>query len=116
MFEGDAGAIHPALTPKADDIVIVKHRISAFAGTDLDMILRANEINTLVLFGIATSGGVLSTLTDAADLDYRLFVIKDCCADLDAGLHGALVDKFFPSRGDVMAADEFLARLAPLSS
>jgi len=116
LFEGDAGAIHPGLTPQADDIVIVKHRISAFAGTDLDMILRANEIDTLVLFGIATSGVVLSTLTDASDLDYRLIVIKDCCADLDAGLSGALVEKFFPSRGEVITADEFLARLAPSSS
>jgi nicotinamidase-related amidase len=83
LFQGPAGAIHPAVAPEADDIVITKHRVSAFAGTDLEMILRANDIETLVLFGIATSGVVLSTLREAADADYRLVVVKDCCADLD---------------------------------
>ena len=87
LFQGPSGAIHAVVAPQADDIVITKHRVSAFAGTDLDMILRANDIETLVLFGIATSGVVLSTLLQAADADYRLVVIKDCCADLDLELH-----------------------------
>src|SRR5690242_18446707 len=47
IFEGPMGAIHSAVAPEADDIVVTKHRISAFAGTDLDMILRANNIDTL---------------------------------------------------------------------
>lgn len=56
LFQGALGAIHPALTPQEDDIVITKHRVDAFNGTDLEMILRANDIDTLILFGIATSG------------------------------------------------------------
>jgi len=114
FFEGDSGAIHPALGPVADDIVIVKHRISAFAGTDLEMILRANEIDTLVLFGIATSGVVLSTLCDAADMDYRLVVVKDCCADKDPTLHSTLIEKFFPLRGTVIQAAECVALMPGL--
>ena len=47
--------------------MVTKHRISAFPGSDLQMILRSKEIDTLVLFGIATSGVVLSTLLE--DLD-----------------------------------------------
>jgi nicotinamidase-related amidase len=43
------------------------------------MLLRANEIETIILFGIATSGVVLSTLLQASDADYRLVVIADCC-------------------------------------
>lgn len=109
LFEGDLGAIHPSLGPTGDDIVVVKHRVSAFAGTDLDMILRANEIDTLILFGIATSGVVLSTLIDAVDKDYRIFVIKDCCVDSDAELHSALLNRFFPLRAKVISAGEFLA-------
>ena len=109
LFEGDLGAIHPMLGPAGDDIVVVKHRVSAFAGTDLEMILRANEIDTLVLFGIATSGVVLSTLVDAVDTDYRLFVVNDCCLDSDAELHAALLERFFPLRGKVISAGEFLA-------
>jgi nicotinamidase-related amidase len=77
------------------------------------MILRANDIETLVLFGIATSGVVLSTLLQAADADYRLVVIKDCCADLDPDLHNCLLDKLFPKQAHVLAATEFLDSLTP---
>jgi nicotinamidase-related amidase len=106
LFEGTAGAIHPDVAPEADDIVVTKHRISAFAGTDLDMILRANDIDTLVLFGIATSGVVLSTLLHAADADFRLAVIRDCCADLDPELHTSLLDRLIPRVATVLAAAE----------
>jgi len=107
MFEGGGSDIHASVAPREGDIVVTKHRVSAFHGTDLDMILRANEIESLVLFGIATSGVVLSTLVDAADRDYRLTVIKDCCADMDEGLHSCLIDKYFTKRGDVITAEEF---------
>lgn len=79
-----------------------------FAGTDLDMILRSNDIDTLVMFGIATSGVVLSTSLHAVDADYRTAVITDCCTDLNLELHTCLVEKFFPSRGSVLTADHFL--------
>jgi nicotinamidase-related amidase len=108
FFEGASGAIHPTVAPQGDDIVITKHRVSAFAGTDLDMILRANDIDTLVMFGIATSGVVLSTLVQAADMDYRLVVIQDCCVDQDPDLHSCLLDKYFPRRASVVTASEFL--------
>src|ERR1700683_2292466 len=109
LFEGDLAAIHPGLAPQKDDIVITKHRVSAFRGTDLELILRAKEIDTLVLFGIATSGVVLSTLVEAADLDYRLAVISDCCGDLDPEVHACLVDKVFPRRATILTAAELIA-------
>jgi nicotinamidase-related amidase len=112
LFQGALGAIHPALTPQDDDIVITKHRVDAFHGTDLEMILRANDIDTLILFGIATSGVVLSTLLHAADADYRVVVIQDCCADLDPELHACLVEKVFPRQGSVVTAAEYLEALA----
>jgi nicotinamidase-related amidase len=111
LFQGAAGAIHPALGPEPDDIVITKHRVSAFTGTDLEMLLRANEIETLVMFGIATSGVVLSTLLHAFDSDYRTIVITDCCADRDMELHSILINQLLPKRGDVMTADEFVKAL-----
>src|SRR6202161_1540286 len=58
VFQGEGGKIHPAVAPAGEDIVITKPRISAFTGTDIDMILRAKEIDTLGMFGIATSGVV----------------------------------------------------------
>ena len=111
LFEGEAGAVHPLLGPKEGDIEIVKHRVSAFTGTDLDMILRAQSVDTVVLFGIATSGVVLSTMLDAGDADYRGIVIRDCCADREPDLHMALLEKLFPRRSTVMTAAEFLALL-----
>jgi nicotinamidase-related amidase len=113
LFQGPTGAIHPALGPEPDDIVVTKHRVSAFAGTDLEMILRAKAVETLVLFGIATSGVVLSTLLDASDADYKLVMITDCCADLDAELHRLLLGRLFPQRGEIMTADEFVRALQP---
>lgn len=107
-FVGSAGAIHPEVAPATDEIVITKHRVSAFFGTDLDMILRANEIDTLILLGIATGGVVLSTLLDASDADYKLLVVEDCCMDRDPELHACLVEKLFPKGATVVAAQDLL--------
>jgi nicotinamidase-related amidase len=110
---GDANAeIHPALTPKPSEVVITKHRVGAFAGTDLDMILRANGIEMLLLTGIATSGVVLSTLRHAADADYHLLVVRDCCSDKDEEVHRVLVEKIFPRQAMVVSADEIAGALA----
>ena len=81
LFQEPLGTIPSIIAPKEGEITIIKHRISAFTGTELAMILHAKEIDTLVLYGIATSGDVLSTLLEASDADFRLVVIKDCCAD-----------------------------------
>jgi nicotinamidase-related amidase len=111
-FITEAGTqVHPAVAPQPGDIVVTKHRVGAFPGTDLDMILRANDIETIVMFGIATSGVVLSTLRYASDADYRLVVLKDCCSDRDAEVHRVLVEKVFPRQARVITAAEFLAGL-----
>lgn len=108
LFQEPLGSIHPGLAPAENEIVITKHRVSAFTGTDLAMILRANHLDTLILFGISTSGVVLSTLLEASDADLRLAVLRDCCADLDADLHDALLARLFPSRATVLSAADFL--------
>lgn len=107
LFEGAAGAIHPALGPETGDVVVTNHRVSSFAGSDLEMILRAMDTESIIMFGIATSGVVLSTLVEACDADYRVVVIGDCCVDLDEELHSVLLSKLFPQRGDVLTATEF---------
>ena len=86
--------------------------MSAFAGTDLDMILRANGIETLVLAGIATSGVVLSTVRHAADADYRLVVVGDCCADRDPEVHRVLVEKVFARQTTVTTAEAVVGALS----
>jgi nicotinamidase-related amidase len=113
MFaSGSAGTgIHSAVAPGPGDVVVTKHRVGAFFGTDLDMILRANGIDALVLTGIATSGVVLSTLCHAADADYRINVVSDCCADRDAEVHRVLTEKIFPRQARVVTCEEMLAAL-----
>jgi len=113
VFQGPAGAIHPEVAPVNDEIVVTKHRVNAFHGTDLAMILRAKEIDTLILFGIATSGVVLSTLLEASDADYRVLVVKDCCIDTDLHLHACLIEKLFPRRATMLSADELRDALKP---
>jgi nicotinamidase-related amidase len=109
FFQGESGAIHPGLAPAMSDLVVAKSRVSAFAGMDLDLLLRANDVDTLVLVVIATSGAVLSTCLHAFDTDYRLVAVKDCCADTDAELHAALIERLFPEIAAVVTADEFAA-------
>ena len=110
--EGDPEAeIHPEVAPQAGDLVVTKRRISAFAGSDLELILRARRLDTLVLCGIATSGVVLSTVRQAADADYRLVVLADACADRDEEVHRCLIEKVFPRQAEVVPIREFVAAL-----
>ena len=106
-----ATQVHVALAPLDTEPVIVKRRVSAFSGSDLDMLLRGASADALVLAGIATSGVVLSTLRQAADLDYRLTVLADACADLDPEVHRVLTEKIFPRQALVTTTDEWIAAL-----
>ena len=106
-----ATQVHAELAPKGDEPVIVKRRVSAFTGSDLDVLLRGAGADHLVLAGIATSGVVLSTLRQAADLDYRLTVLADACADGDPEVHRVLLEKVFPRQAVVTTTDEWAATL-----
>lgn len=105
----EATQIHPRLTPLAGDVLVTKRRVSAFAGSDLEVVLRSLEVDHLVLTGIATSGVVLSTTRHVADLDYRLTILADACADADPEVHRVLIDKVFPRQAMVWTADEWIA-------
>ncbi|WP_127505698.1 cysteine hydrolase family protein [Actinoplanes solisilvae] len=102
-----ANPIHAAVAPRDGDIVVTKRRVSAFAGSDLDLVLRAGGIDHLILTGIATSGVVLSILREAADRDFRLTVLADGCLDNDPEVHRVLTGKVFPAQADVITVAEF---------
>jgi nicotinamidase-related amidase len=111
--EGDPGAaIHPGVAPEPGEVIVTKRRVSAFAGSDLDVVLRSAGIDHLILAGIATSGVVLSTVRQAADLDYRLTVLADGCLDADAEVHRVLLGKVFPRQADVVDIAGWSAELA----
>jgi nicotinamidase-related amidase len=99
--------IDDTVTPELGEIIITKRRISAFSGSDLEIVLRAQGIQHIILTGVATSGVVLSTLREAADKDYRITVLSDCCTDRDTEVHRVLVDKIFPFQASVLTLDEW---------
>jgi nicotinamidase-related amidase len=111
FIEGRSSEIHVAIAPQRGDIVVTKRRVSAFSGSDLDVLLRAGGIEALVLAGIATSGVVLSTLRQAADLDMALAVLADGCADADEEVHRVLLEKVFPAQAQVLTVGEWVAAL-----
>lgn len=108
MFKADneSTAIHPEVAPAENEAVIVKRRVGAFSFTELEMILRAQGIETLILTGVTTSGVVLSTVGQAFDLDYRLVVAGDCCADPDHDTNLFLLDKILPQHAIVTRSTE----------
>ncbi|MDX6683525.1 MAG: hypothetical protein QOG94_3564 [Solirubrobacteraceae bacterium] len=111
FIEGRTSEIHPAVAPRPGDIVITKRRVSAFASTDLDAVLRVNGIDSLVLSGMSTSGVVLSTMRAAADLDFDLTVLSDGCADNDTECHRVLMERIFPRQASVVTVEQWIAAL-----
>ena len=91
-----ATQIWDGVRPAPEEVVVVKRRVSAFTGSGLEVVLRSQAIDHLILTGIATSGVVLSTLREAADQDYRLTVLSDACLDVDPEVHRVLTEKIFP--------------------
>jgi nicotinamidase-related amidase len=116
LGEGTPGAaIHPRVAPQPTEVIVTKRRVGAFAMTELETVLRARQVTTLVLLGIATSGVVLLTVRWAADADYELLVLEDCCADADEEVHRVLMHKVFPRQATVVQAQAFLQALAPVA-
>jgi nicotinamidase-related amidase len=94
--------ITPELEVRPDDLVVRKTRYGAFSTTGLHAVLGDAAIDTLIVGGISTAGVVLSTVRDAADQDYRLFVLADATADTDPEVHRVLVDKVLPRQADMI--------------
>ncbi|MEI9936578.1 MAG: isochorismatase family cysteine hydrolase [Pseudomonadota bacterium] len=109
FHEGTAGS-EIDLPVQDEDVVVLKRRASAFAGTDLELVLRAHAIDTIAVAGVATSAMVAATCYDAADRGYRVTVLRDGCADSDPTMQDFFMDKVFPSRAhEVVSCAEWLA-------
>lgn len=99
--------VHPDLAPQDGEVSVMKRRVSAFTGSDLEVVLRAFGIQHIVLTGISTSGVVLSTTREAADKDYRITILSDGCADGEEEVHRVLTTKVFPRQADVLTIEEW---------
>lgn len=90
-----------------DDFIIEKFRPSAFYGTSLNMLFRANDIGTVLVCGTATEGCVDSTVRDAANYDYLPVVIDDCVTSSKSDLHEASL-KVMAHRYNAISSDDLI--------
>jgi len=101
-----------ALAPRAADLIVPKHRWSAFHGTYLDLALRARKADTVILVGASTDVGIASTAFAARDLDYNLVIVEDACTSPEKDSHEQLMRRVFPRMGRVRSARQVVAMLA----
>jgi nicotinamidase-related amidase len=99
------------MAPRAGDLLVTKHTWGAFHETGLDERLRKRGVTTLALAGIATNFGVESTARWADELGYRLLLVEDAMAGLEADAHAFAITRIFPSLGTVCSTDEVLGAL-----
>jgi nicotinamidase-related amidase len=102
----------PELEPQPTDILITKHRVGAFIGTQLDEILRERGVTQIFLAGVSTSIGVESTARAAYDHGYNVVLVVDAMTDRDASSHRHSVEKIFPRIGESTTTAEVIARLS----
>ena len=97
------------LKPEEGELVVMKHRYSAFKGTDMDMLLRAHNIRTIVPTGVSTNVCVESTFRDAFEHTYYICLPEDGCASWDMELHAATLKTANARFGLLTRVDDILA-------
>jgi nicotinamidase-related amidase len=110
--EAPETAVHDDVAPQPGDIIVRKTRVGAFSTTDLDQQLKDNGITTIILAGVSTGGVVLSTVRDAADRDYQIYVLSDASADPDPQVHEILTKKILPTQAHLITVADLDGLLA----
>lgn len=105
---GSWGARFYAVAPEPNEVVITKHRYSAFIDTNLDLILRSMGIRTLILTGVATNACVESTARDGFMKDYYIVFLRDCTATSTLEDHEATLRNINTYFGVVATSDELV--------
>ena len=107
--DGSAGQmIIPELPVRDGDVIVKKYRSSGFWGTNLDMLLRSNAVQSVVVTGCTTEGCVESTARDAMFNDYYVVVPEDCVASDDPVQHDASL-LLMRHRFDITTSEQILA-------
>lgn len=115
QLEGTPGAeIVPELAPLPGEHVVQKRRPSAFFGSDLDIFLRGNRVDTLIVAGSSMSGCVRATAVDAFSRDYRTMVVRECVVDRTLEVLERNLFDIDAKYVDAVSLDETLAYLARL--
>jgi nicotinamidase-related amidase len=110
-FPPDFAELVPELEQQPSDLLVTKHRVGAFLGTNLDALLRERGVSQVFLTGIATSAGVESTARSAHDLGYNVVFVVDAMMDRHADVHQHSVEKVFPRFGETETTENVLKAL-----
>jgi nicotinamidase-related amidase len=95
------------------DLLITKRHWGAFAGTELEQVLKERGIDTVVIGGISTNAGVESTVRQGTGLGFAFVIVADACASsLGAEAHRFAFETIFPRLARVRNSDEVIASLA----
>jgi len=107
--EGSWGAqFFDGIVPRSDERVVIKHRYSGFIDTDLNTILKAKGVESLLMTGVATNVCVESTARDGFMLDYYVTMVSDCMATADAVLHEGTLENTRRHFGVVASSREII--------
>lgn len=109
---GTWGGEFYGVAPEPGEIVVTKHRYSAFVGTNLDIVLRSLGIRSLMFTGVATEVCVETSLRDGLSAEYYVSLVSDCAASYSAEAHDASVSGVARSFGTVITGDELATRWA----
>jgi ureidoacrylate peracid hydrolase len=106
------------LTVGPHDITVMKNRYSALipGSSSLERLLRSMSVDTLLVAGTKTNVCCESTARDAMMLDFKVVMVEDCCAALSDDEHRAALENIIQQFGDVMTAEEVIARLTHSSN
>lgn len=98
----------PPIEPLETDPVITKHRYSAFVGTNLDQILRSNNIQTVIATGVVTHVCVEAFVRSACDLDYRVVVLEDCTATISDEIQREAINRMATLFADRATSEDII--------
>jgi nicotinamidase-related amidase len=97
-----------AISPKPDEVTVRKHRLNAFEGSDLEMLLRSQGTETVVITGVATHGCVTGTSYAAQGLNYYVVVVEDCVESWKQDLHDAALHVLRGTMNYVTSSDTLI--------
>lgn len=108
MADSEGAEFIDELKPRDGELVIHKHRYSAFKGTDLDLVLRARGVQTVIVTGVSTNVCVESTLRDGFETGYYVAIPADATASWDMDLHEATLQTVNHRFGLVTTTEEIV--------
>jgi ureidoacrylate peracid hydrolase len=109
----EEAAFHPGFGPEGNDLLVVKHRYSAFVGTPLELMLHSLGIETLVVAGLTADVCVSSTVRDAFQRDFNVITLRDCTAEVSRARYEAAIEAMGATFGRVQTSAEVLAVWQP---